>query len=64
MLQLPGDDFVTIELVYDPAKSGAGPGAGINHLVVQVESLDVEAGWQSDGPWANETLDCGAFGWT
>jgi lactoylglutathione lyase len=40
MLQLPGDDFVTIELVYDPAKGEAGPGVGINHLVIQVESLD------------------------
>jgi lactoylglutathione lyase len=40
MLQLPGDDFVTIELVYDPPKGKAGPGAGINHLVIQVESLD------------------------
>lgn len=40
MLQLPGDDFVTIELVHDPAKGEAGPGAGINHLVIQVESLD------------------------
>jgi lactoylglutathione lyase len=27
-------------LVYDPAKGKAGPGAGINHLVIQVESLD------------------------
>jgi lactoylglutathione lyase len=40
MIQPPGDDFVTIELVYDPAKGEAGPGAGINHLVIQVESLD------------------------
>jgi lactoylglutathione lyase len=40
MLQLPGDDFVTIELVYDPANGEAGPGNGINHLVIQVESLD------------------------
>ena len=40
MLQLPGDDFVTIELVHDPAQVSAGPGVGINHLVVQVESLD------------------------
>ena len=40
MLQLPGDDFVTIELVHDPAKGEAGPGVGINHLVIQVESLD------------------------
>ena len=40
MLQLPGDDFVTIELVYDPAKGEAGPGNGVNHLVIQVASLD------------------------
>ena len=41
MLQLPGDPFVTLELVHDPAKGTAGPGSGINHLVIQVESLDV-----------------------
>ncbi|GAA0957998.1 VOC family protein [Kribbella koreensis] len=40
MLQLPGDHFVTIELVHDPASGPAGPGVGINHLVIQVESLD------------------------
>jgi lactoylglutathione lyase len=40
MLQLPGDDFVTIELVYDPTKGETGPGVGINHMVIQVESLD------------------------
>src|SRR5215472_3163471 len=40
MLRLPGDRFVTIELVHDPAKGKAGPGSGINHLVIQVESLD------------------------
>jgi lactoylglutathione lyase len=40
MLQLPDDDFVTIELVYDAAQRKAGPGHGINHLVIQVESLD------------------------
>ena len=40
MLQLPGDDFVSIELVHDPARTEVGPGVGINHLVIQVESLD------------------------
>jgi lactoylglutathione lyase len=40
MLRLPGDGFVTIELVHDPARGPAGLGTGINHLVVQVESLD------------------------
>ena len=40
MLRLPGDCFVTIELVHDPANGTAGPGTGISHLVVQAESLD------------------------
>jgi catechol 2,3-dioxygenase-like lactoylglutathione lyase family enzyme len=40
MLQLPGDAFVTIELVHDPVRGTDGIGAGINHLVIQVESLD------------------------
>jgi lactoylglutathione lyase len=40
MLRLPGDEFVTIELVHDPAKGEVDLGTGINHLVVQVESLD------------------------
>src|SRR5580704_203239 len=40
MLQLPGDPFVTIELVHNPAKGKVELGTGINHLVIQVESLD------------------------
>jgi lactoylglutathione lyase len=40
MLRLPGDGFVTIELVHDPARGAVELGTGINHLVVQVESLD------------------------
>ena len=40
MLRLPGDDFVTIELVHDPARGTVDLGTGINHLVIQVESLD------------------------
>jgi lactoylglutathione lyase len=40
MLRLPGDDFVTIELVHDPARGQVDLGTGINHLVIQVESLD------------------------
>src|SRR5207247_3161816 len=39
MLRLPGDGFVTIELVYDPVRGAVELGTGINHLVVQVESL-------------------------
>ena len=41
MLRLPDDDFVTIELVHDPAQGEAGPGVGIGHVVIQVESLDI-----------------------
>ena len=40
MLRLPGDDFVTIELVHDPARGRVNLGTGINHLVIQVEALD------------------------
>ncbi len=40
MLQLPGDHFVTIELVHDPARGKVDLGTGISHLVIQVESLE------------------------
>jgi lactoylglutathione lyase len=40
MLKLPGDDVVTIELVYDPAAGDPDLGTGLSHLVVQVESMD------------------------
>ncbi|HEX3327292.1 MAG TPA: VOC family protein [Actinomycetota bacterium] len=40
MLQLPGDEFVTIELVADPTQGGAGVGTGLSHFVIKVESLD------------------------
>ena len=38
MLQLPGDDVVSIELVHDPAAGPVGNG-GPHHLVVQVDDL-------------------------
>jgi lactoylglutathione lyase len=40
MLRLPGEDFVSIELVHGPARGKVDLGTGINHLVIQVESLD------------------------
>jgi lactoylglutathione lyase len=50
MLQLPDNPFVTMELVHDPAQGSAGPGAGISHLVIQVESLDAAlAGLAANG---------------
>ena len=41
MLRLPGDSFVAIELVYNPARGPVDLGTGISHLVIQVESLEV-----------------------
>src|SRR2546422_1022282 len=37
MIRLPGDEFVTIELVHDPVKGQVG--SGLNHFVIQVESM-------------------------
>ena len=36
MLKLPGDEFVTLELVHDPDGDGVEPG-GFSHLVIHVE---------------------------
>lgn len=38
MLKLPGDDFVSLELVHDPAAPPPGETA-LSHIAVQVESL-------------------------
>ena len=38
MLKLPGDEFVSLELVHDPARGKVEPG-GFNHLVIAVESM-------------------------
>jgi lactoylglutathione lyase len=38
MLTLPGDEFVSLELVLDPRRDVVDPG-GLHHLVVQVESM-------------------------
>ena len=40
MLKLPGDDFVTVELVHDPARGEVDPGSGLSHFVIKVESMD------------------------
>ncbi len=37
-LKLPGDEFVTLELIHDPAKGHLVP-VGFHHLVVQVEAV-------------------------
>jgi lactoylglutathione lyase len=40
MLKLPGDEFVTIELVHDPAQGEVNLSTGLSHFVIKVESLD------------------------
>ena len=40
MLKLPADEFVTVELVSDPAAGAIELGTGFSHLVLQVEAMD------------------------
>ena len=40
MIKLPGDEFVTIELVHDPSRAEVSVSTGLSHFVVKVESLD------------------------
>jgi lactoylglutathione lyase len=40
MLKLPGDDFVTVELIHDPTKGEVDPGSGFSYFVIKVESMD------------------------
>ena len=40
MLKLPGDEFVTIELVHDPREAGLDISTGLSHFVIKVESMD------------------------
>ncbi|HUR23051.1 MAG TPA: VOC family protein [Acidimicrobiales bacterium] len=40
MLKLPGDEFVTIELVHDPANEEEEVATGLSHFVIKVESMD------------------------
>jgi lactoylglutathione lyase len=39
MLKLPGDEFVSLELVHDPAAGAVELGTGLSHLVVHVEDM-------------------------
>jgi lactoylglutathione lyase len=40
MLSLPGDEFVTIELVHNPSET-AVDGGRLSHFVIHVDSMDV-----------------------
>ena len=41
MLKLPGDEFVTIELVHNPNETAVHGGTRLSHFAIQVESMDV-----------------------
>jgi len=40
MLKLPGDEFVTIELVHDPTQGEGDVSTGLSHFVIKVEAMD------------------------
>jgi lactoylglutathione lyase len=40
MLKLPDDEFVTIELVHEPAQGEAKVSTGLSHFVIKVEDID------------------------
>jgi lactoylglutathione lyase len=44
MLKLPGDEFVTIELVHDPTRGEVSVSTGLSHFVIKVESMDATIG--------------------
>ena len=44
MLKLPGDEFVAIELVHNPAQAEANRETRLSHFVIKVESLDATLG--------------------
>jgi lactoylglutathione lyase len=56
MLKLPGDEFVTIEVVHDPNGAAVDTGTGLSHLVIQVDSMDATlaalaaGGFEADAP--------------
>jgi lactoylglutathione lyase len=40
MLRLPGDEFVTIELVHNPSETAVGGGTRLSHFVIHVDAMD------------------------
>ena len=41
MLKLPGDEFVSIEIVHDPDGAPVATDTRLSHLVIQVDAMDV-----------------------
>ena len=61
MLKLPDDPFVTIELVSDSRAGGPQGGGTLNHLVIQVASLDdTIARLATEGISADDTSPLGS----
>jgi lactoylglutathione lyase len=54
MLKLPGDEFVTLELVHDSTAGPVEPG-GLNHLVIQTEDLHATVARLADAGIETET---------
>jgi lactoylglutathione lyase len=69
MLKLPGDEFVALELVHDPRRGAVGPG-GLNHVVVQVDSMQATvaeltaAGVAVEGPGSPDGSEDFWTAWT
>ncbi len=40
MLKLPGDEFVSVEVVHDPDGATVDTDSHLSHLVIQVDSMD------------------------
>ncbi|SDU41550.1 VOC family protein [Jiangella alkaliphila] len=59
MLQLPGDPFISLELVHDPARPVTDTGA-VNHLVVQTDDMSATvADLAAKGLTAEPPVDMG-----
>ncbi|MEV5896505.1 VOC family protein [Nonomuraea fuscirosea] len=64
MLKLPGDPYVSLELVHDPARPVKDIGA-VNHLVIQVDDLHATiAGLAAKGVTAEPPAELGPEFWT
>ncbi|MEV0161766.1 VOC family protein [Nonomuraea fuscirosea] len=64
MLKLPGDPYVSLELVHDPARPVKDTGA-VNHLVIQVDDLHATiVGLADKGVTAEPPAELGPGFWT
>jgi lactoylglutathione lyase len=63
MLQLPGDDFVTLELVHHPDYNLTSGDSPLSHFVIQVEDMDATIaelagrGVHADAPTSPDASD-------